>query len=186
MTSRTAVVPLSDEEMTAEQHKATKHLRVNDVLANGFRVGLRTWKLFQAHIPFSLYVMALSSVPPRIREMAIVRIAHNNGCDYEFQHHSKVCLNRLGFTPQDIKNIVAGPDAPGLSELDSNVLKMVDQLSKNCNIDDDVHKFLTETYTEDQFAELMFTIGNYESMTRVINVLNIPMDEDFEKMHSVS
>ncbi|MEM6582898.1 MAG: carboxymuconolactone decarboxylase family protein [Pseudomonadota bacterium] len=186
MSGRQAAVPLSDGEMSDKQREIASKLRVNGVLPNGFRVGMKNWDLFQAHLPFSTYVMARSTVPPRVREMAIVRIAANNGCDYEFQHHSRVCLNHLGFSQPDIERIVEGPNASGLSELDANVLKMVDQLSSNCNLDDDLYQDLRSEFSEQQFAELMFTIGNYESMTRVINVLDVPMDDDFEIMHQTS
>jgi len=185
MSERAAAVPLSDEQLSEEQQNVTKMLRVNGVLANGFRVGMRAWKLFKAHLPFSLHVMALSSVPPRIRELAIIRIAHNNDCDYELQHHSQVGLTQLGFSENDLANIKQGADAPGLSELDANVIRLVDQLAQNCNISDKLHSALHEEFSEDQFAELLFTIGNYESMTRVINVMDIPMDEDFNKMHGL-
>lgn len=186
MSNRAPRTPLSDEEFTQEQLDTTKMLRVNGVLANGFRVGMRSWKLFKAHLPFSLHVMALSSVPPRIRELAIIRIAHNNHCDYELQHHTQVGLTQLGLTQDDIENIKLGADAPGLSELDSYVIKLVDQLATDCNVSDEVHDFLNKEFNQDQFSELLFTIGNYESMTRVINVLGIPMDEDFDKMHGLT
>ncbi len=186
MSNRSQAVPVTDEEFTEEQFNFTKMVRVNGVLANGFRVGMRSWKLFKAHFPFSLYVMALSSVPPRIRELAIIRIAHNNKCDYELAHHTQVGLSQLGFSEQDIANIKIGADAPGLSELDANIIRLVDELANNCNISDELHAYLHQEFNEDQFSELLFTIGNYESMTRVINVLDIPMDEDFNKMHGIA
>jgi len=129
--------------------------------------------------------MAGSSVPPRIRELAIIRVAHNNNCEYEFQHHAQVGLSHLGMSPQDIENIRMGASAPGLSTLDARVIELVDQLSNNCNISNELYDYLTNEFSQDQFVELMYTIGNYESMTRVINVLDIPMDSDFEVMHGL-
>ncbi len=182
---RSPAQPLSDEQLNEEQLKTAKMLRVNGVLANGFRVGMRAWKLFKAHLPFSIHVMAMSSVPPRVRELAIIRIAHNNNCDYELQHHSMVALQQLGMTEDDLNNIKEGPDASGLSELDASIIRLVDELDSDCNISDSLYAYLHTQFSEDQFAELLFTIGNYESMTRVINVLQVPMDEDFNKMHGI-
>ncbi len=183
--NRSKAIPLGDSDMTEEQLKVASNLRVNGVLANGFRVGMNNWKLFKAHLPFSIHVMALSSVPPRIRELAIIRIAHNTDCDYEFQHHCAVAKTQLGFTDQDIENIKQGPEATGLSKVDANVIQLVDELAQTANISDGLHARLHEDFTEEQFSELLFTVGNYESMTRVINVLQIPMDEDFNRMHNL-
>ncbi len=183
MARRSEFAPLSDAELTPEQLEFTKKLRVNGIIPNGFRVGMRSWKLFKAHLPFSSYVMALSSVPARLRELAIIRISHLNNCDYEFEHHSQFGLNRLGFTQQDIDSICEGAGAAGLSDLDSYVIRLVDQLREPNGVSDDVVDKLMDELGEDSFTELMFTIGNYESMTRIINVLGVPMDEDFDAIH---
>lgn len=184
MVARAPARPVTDEEMTDAQAALTAPLRVNGVLPNGFRVGLRAWKLFQAHLPFSAYVMSQSSVPPRLRELAIIRIAHSTGCDYELRHHAQGAMNYLGVTQADVDRICEGPDAEGIPALDALVIRLVDDLREHNNISDDLYARLIDELGEETLTELLFTIGNYESMARVINVLGVPMDDDFDVMHA--
>ena len=47
-------------------------------------------KLARAFLRFSGYLLFGSTLPTRIREQAILRVAHRRGCAYEWTHHVKI------------------------------------------------------------------------------------------------
>ena len=44
-------------------------------------------ELTQAFLRFNVHLLFSSTLPPRLRELAILRVAHRRGCDYEWRHH---------------------------------------------------------------------------------------------------
>jgi alkylhydroperoxidase family enzyme len=44
-------------------------------------------KLTRAYLKFSTYLLYGSTLPPRIRELVILRVAHRRDCAYEWAHH---------------------------------------------------------------------------------------------------
>ena len=47
-------------------------------------------KLTRAYLKFSTYLLYGSTLPPRIREQVILRVAHRRGCAYEWSHHVEI------------------------------------------------------------------------------------------------
>lgn len=171
------VIPLTDEQMTAEQHELTKHYRRNGVLANIFRVALRNTKLFKAYKPFGLYTMALSSVPPRMREIAILRVAYNSKSDYEWGQHVRLGRDEGRLSVDEIKRIKQGPDAAGWGKVEAAVIRMVDQIRATSDLDDETYAIVMEALGEDAFVDLLNTIGNYAMIASMLNVLGVPLEE---------
>src|SRR5438270_39358 len=58
-------------------------------------------KLTRAYLRFSGYLLYGSTLPARIREQAILRVAHRRGCGYEWAHHVKIA-REAGLSDSDI------------------------------------------------------------------------------------
>lgn len=43
--------------------------------------------LAKAFLRFNIHLLTSSTLPPRIRELAILRVAHRRNCAYEWSHH---------------------------------------------------------------------------------------------------
>lgn len=187
MTTRMVPQILRDEDMDAEQLDGVKHYRRHGLLPNVFRLMLRYKNLFKAFKPFALHMMVMSSVAPRLREIAILRVMHNNGADYEWHHHVQVAMREdIGMTETEIESIRAGAAAACWSELDAAVISLVDQLKETANVDDNTYRLLNQAMDETAFTELVLTVGNYDMMSKLFNVYQLPMEsrEDFDRYHS--
>lgn len=169
------VQPLTDGELNEEQLDLVKHYRRDGELPNVFRVALRNTKLFKVYKPWALYTMALSSVPPRIRELAIMRIAYLNKSDYEWGHHLRLA-REAGVSNEELMRVKAGPDAPGWSELDRAVVSLVDQMKYDADLDDATYAILIDGMGEDAFVELVNTIGNYAMVSTMLNIFGVPLE----------
>lgn len=173
------VEPLRDYEMSDEQLDLVKHYRRNGHLPNIFRVGLRNPKLFKAYKAFGLYTMALSSVPPKLRELAIMRVAYLNKCDYEWGHHLRIS-REIGISNAEIARVKEGSEAPGWAPLEAAAIKMVDQIKYHADLDDPTYAILVDGIGEDAFVELVNTIGNYAMISAVLNILGVPLEPDIQ------
>ncbi len=169
------IKPLRDDQMSDEQHDMVRNYRRDGQLPNIFRVALRNPKLFKAYKPFGLYIMALSTVPPRLRELAIMRVACLCKCDYEWGQHLRIA-REIGITDVEIERIRTGSAAPGWAPLEAATIEMVDQMKYDCDLDDATYAMLVTGIGEDAFVELINTIGNYFMVAAVLNILRVPLE----------
>ncbi|MFT5691899.1 MAG: 4-carboxymuconolactone decarboxylase [Oceanicoccus sp.] len=180
MSNKVRLQPLADKDMSEELLEMTKHYRRGGILPNVFRIALRHTKLFKAYKPFSLFTQALSNVEPRVRELAILRVAWNNQSEYEWVHHVRIALQETNLREADFDNIKIGTEAPNWGELDKMVLSLVDQMRATSNVDDETYEYLMTSLGEHKFTELLHTIGNYDMIAKVLNIFGVPLEEGLE------
>src|SRR6185312_6362107 len=78
--------------------------------------------LTRAYLPFGFYLQRDSTLPPRLREMVILRVAHRAACEYEWAHHVTLAY-QVGLSDADIAAAIAdygddGVAAPALRAVD--------------------------------------------------------------------
>src|SRR5262245_22214592 len=89
------VPPLPADEWDDDVHRALDGLvsdERRDPGASGNLVGtlVRHPKLARAYLRFSFYLLYSSTLPDRLRELAILRVAHRTGSEYEWFQHVKL------------------------------------------------------------------------------------------------
>ena len=65
---------------------------------------MRHPKLTRAFLRFNNHLLFSSTLPPRLREVAVLRVAHLHHCEYEWQHHVRMG-RETGLTDEDIDGI---------------------------------------------------------------------------------
>lgn len=131
-------------------------------------------KLTRAFLRFSSYLMAGSTLPARVREQAILRVAHRRGCDYEWEHHIRLA-KLAGLSDADIAAVQSGDPA---DEFDRAVLGAVDQLDEKSNLSDETWAALGERLDERQRMDLVFTVGGYAALAMAVNTLGVEVEHD--------
>jgi alkylhydroperoxidase family enzyme len=114
----------------------------------------------------------------RSRELAILRVAHVNGSDYERKQHVPRIALTMGLTLEDCDAAANWPDAGGLSEKDQAVLGYADAVSRHVHVDDAVFDRLRPHFTPREIVELTIIIGTYNMHGRVIEPLRIDPEPD--------
>ena len=131
-------------------------------------------ELTRAFLRFSVYLLSGSTLPPRIRELAILRVAHRRCCDYEWTHH--VTLGkREGLSDADIAAIKSGDPT---DEFDRAILSAVDELEEKSNLSDQTWAVLGERLDERQRMDLIFTIGGYGALAMALNTFGVEVEHD--------
>lgn len=130
--------------------------------------------LFRLQANMGVQLLVHGALPPRIREMAILRVAWLCGAPYEWGEHVGFA-KQAGITGEEIERIIEGPDAPGWTEEDQAVLHAVAQLRSDAMICDSTWAVLARTLDERQLIELPIVIGQYQAVAYYQNALRLPL-----------
>jgi len=136
---------------------------------------LKRWMVFANH------VLVKTTLPPREREILILRAGWLCGSEYEWGQH--VVIGRAsGLTDDDIERISVGPDAPGWSAADAALLRAADELHRDSCISDATWGVLQSRLTTEQILDVIFTVGQYAMLAGALNSLGVQLDEGLPRM----
>ncbi|MGI8329490.1 carboxymuconolactone decarboxylase family protein [Actinomadura scrupuli] len=127
-----------------------------------------------AFLTFNAHLLLRSTLPARLRELAILRVARRRGCVYEWTQHVKLAA-RAGLSEAEIEAAARGEATDGL---EIAVLNAVDELDDDSELSDRTWAALSEHLDERQRMDLVFTIGAYCLLAMAFNTFGIePEDE---------
>jgi alkylhydroperoxidase family enzyme len=134
-------------------------------------------ELAEAWGPFARYILRASSLPPRDRELVILRIGWLCQSAYEWSHHSVAGL-KLGMTEDELVRITKGADAPGWSDFDRALIRATDELHEDSFISSATWEQLASRYNTKQMMDLVFTVGEYNMVSMALNSFGVQLDKD--------
>ncbi|HLR93925.1 MAG TPA: carboxymuconolactone decarboxylase family protein [Jiangellaceae bacterium] len=134
-------------------------------------------KLTKAFLGFNIHLLFRSTLPERLRELVILRVAHRRGCTYEWTHHVIMGLE-VGLTETDIEDLQHGTAA---GALDRTVLAAVDELEEQSRISDPTWSALAEHLDERQRMDLVFMVGCYGTLAMAFNTFGIEDEQQTEQ-----
>lgn len=141
-------------------------------LATLDRVLLHSPALAEGWSTFFGAIRGGTTVPPRLRELAILRVANLNGDTHNRWHHEEIA-RRLGITEEELLAL-RGREAPvGFSELERAVLAYADALTTDVKVDDAVFGAVRELVTTRQVVEITGIIASYNCVSRFLVGLGI-------------
>jgi 4-carboxymuconolactone decarboxylase len=129
--------------------------------------------LTRAYLKFNAYLLIDSTLPARVREVALLRIVHRRDCDYLWEHHVPIA-RRAGLTASEIEEIRHGKVT---NDQDRVVVRAVDELDEHSTISDTTWAELGRHFDDRQRMDLVFTIGGYCLLAMAVNTFGIE-DED--------
>jgi 4-carboxymuconolactone decarboxylase len=133
-------------------------------------------KLMKRWLVFGNHILMKSTLPPREREIAILRIGWLCRAEYEWGQHVLIG-KQAGLGDDEIERIAKGPDAQGWSDLDRAILQAADELHGDAFVADPTWKTLEQHLEPQQMMDLVFTIGQYNLVSMVLNSLGVQLDE---------
>ena len=142
---------------------------------NLFRTLGRHRKVFRGWLRFAGRLMPGGTLPRRETELVILRVAHLRTCAYEFDHHVSLG-KRAGVTAVDVARVQDGPEADGWSDREQAVLRAVEQLHHDGDVDDPTWAALRDHLDEREVIELVLLAGHYEMLATAITTLRIQPD----------
>lgn len=114
-----------------------------------------------------------TSLPGRLRELIIIRIAHLNGAGYEAEQHIPIALEE-GATEQQIEALADWERAIDLyDEQERAALALADQMTRQVRVDDRVWLSNRALWSDREIVELVATIAAYNMVSRFLEALDI-------------
>jgi 4-carboxymuconolactone decarboxylase len=176
MVSRKQRIPFCDlSKLDSQAQEMAERAKVNGQVLNLFKVLLNHPRLVRNWGRFGNYILNGSTLSPREREIAILRIGWLNQAAYEFEQHVLVG-KRAGLTDAEIEQITKGPKA-GWNRHEAALVQAADDLFENSVVSDETWKTLAETYSTEQMMDLVFSIGQYNLVSWALNSFGVPLDD---------
>lgn len=174
--SEPRISPVKPTELTDTHAKAIGRFARGEETLNIFRTCVRNLELCRAWTPFAQYVVSAdNSIPPREKELLILRTAWLCRADYDWSHHVGGA-KRAGLSDEAIDRITKGPDAPGWSNFDAALLRAADELHRDQHVSDPTWATLRGRYSEAQLMDLLFTVGEYTMVSMFLNSAGVQLE----------
>ena len=177
--SQPRIPPVQKDQWTAEQKAILEPLERQRRLYNVFSTMANHPDLARDWLVFANHVLRKCTLPPRDREILILRIGWLCGAEYEWAQHTRIG-KAVGLTDDDLAHIRQGPETGGLSKNDRLLLKAVDELHADAFISDETWNALAATYDTKQMMDLVFAVGQYNLVSMALNSFGVQLDAGLE------
>lgn len=131
--------------------------------------------LMRRWLPFTGKLMADGKLPPRLRELAVLRTAWRCQAAYAWGQHVRIG-HAVGLTPGEVEAVCTGPEAPAWDGIERAVLRAADELHDAAVIGDATWADLAAQLDHAQLLELLFLLGQYRLLAGMQSSLRIAAD----------
>jgi len=130
---------------------------------------LRRWLVFATH------VLAKNSLPQRDRELLILRTGWRCRSQYEFSQHA-VIASRCDIGTDEVRRTKADVIDGDWTAHDAALLNAADELHDDACISEETWLILASSLTDQQLLDLIFTVGNYHTVSFALNSCGVLLD----------
>lgn len=142
---------------------------------------VRTWlrhpDLFACETELGIQLLVRGALPPRDRELAILRIAWLCQAPYEWGEHV-IVAKKVGITSAEIERVTQGAAAAGWNAHERAILSAVEELHAGATLSDATWAVLAASYDDRQLIELPILIGQYQTVAYYQNALRLRLHRD--------
>lgn len=120
-------------------------------------------------------ILTEQALDARLRELAILRVAHLTGAHYEWTQHVPIA-KQTGASDAQIAAIADGPDASAFNELEQKVLRFTDELTQNIRVSATTFQALAAHLPRRQLVELALATSFYGLAARIMEVFEVELE----------
>lgn len=120
-------------------------------------------------------LLAKADLSPKLRELAILRVASLAGSKYEWTQHYHIALE-TGVSSEQIEMISHWKDSVSFSDEERAVLQYTDEVAQNIEVKDETYRALMQHLDEQRIVELTLSIGYWGMVARVLVPLQVEID----------
>ena len=123
------------------------------------------------------YFLNKGLLPPREREIVILRVGWNCRAVYEFGQHT-VIGKRVGITDEEIAALGSDTSDHKWSNGDAALIAMSDELCGDNCVGEQTWQALTTRWNEAELTELVMVAGTYRLVSGYLNTMGVQLDAD--------
>jgi 4-carboxymuconolactone decarboxylase len=162
-------LPMVEDLYQKMENRGQRLLNLYKVLGHSPYIGLNWHRLGNS-------ILTGEELPPRLREIAILRVGSLTKSDYEFTQHTRIGLS-AGLTQGEIEAIHDWPNSPLFDEQERAVLAYVDEVERDIRVSDDTFAALRGFLSEHAIVELTIVIGYYGMVCRFLVALEVELED---------
>jgi 4-carboxymuconolactone decarboxylase len=184
--------PIGGNTQTEEQRALTAAYGGAFGTGADFRTLLAHPELVKGVMPFANYILSESTLPPRHRDLLILRTAWNTRSDYLWAKHQGQVFTAPVTTP------IAGPPldpfereglaavtsstATRLSDFERTLLRAADELHDLSFIRNETWAAMAQQYSVHQLMEAAFTVAEMTMIAEVLNSARVNLEAGWKPM----
>jgi alkylhydroperoxidase family enzyme len=149
-----------------------KERRVPEKASNILATFVNHPALLKEFLRFNVHLLFNSTLPPRLRELAILRVAHRTESEYEWFQHVRMGKAE-GLTDDDVEAVKRGEAA---DDFDRTLVAGVDELMDKYELSDSTWAALGERFDDRQRMDFVFTIGCYITVAMALKTFGVELD----------
>jgi len=173
--------PLEWAEMTEAQKAMTRHVLdgPRTAMAGPFNVMLRSPVMGDYAQELGAQVRFNSSLPPPLREMAILMVTRHWTSHFEWNAHKRAALAE-GLDPAIVAAIAAGRQPAAMQPGESALYRFCAELLETKRVGDATFAAAVAAFGEQGVVEIVYTLGYYGLVAMLLNVDEHPLPEGVE------
>lgn len=173
--------PLQWSQMSEAQKTMTRHVLdgPRTAMSGPFNVMLRSPVMGDLAQELGAQVRFNSTLPPALREMAILIAARHWTGQYEWQAHKRLALD-AGLDPAIVAAIAAGERPSSMQPNEAALHRFCSELLASKHVGDETFAAAKTAFGEQGLTEIMFTLGYYSMVSMMLNVDEYPLPAGVE------
>jgi 4-carboxymuconolactone decarboxylase len=148
---------------------------------NIFKTLAHAPELFERWSGLAQYLLNGSTLPPRDREIIILRIGWLCQAPYEWSQHARIAKASAGIADAELHAIAEGSATQGLSDFERTLIRAVDEMRYETQISDATWAALRAKYSVQQTIDAIYTAGQYQLASMALNSLGVQLDPGLQE-----
>jgi alkylhydroperoxidase family enzyme len=145
-----------------------------------FRTFVNSYAGLAHYRAMTKFIREESSVPERLREMALIQVGYACNCAYEYTHHVKTGL-RCGVSPDDVHAIADETEGvpTALDPLTKAVLRMAREITLGFDVSEEPFALLQSELGNERLMELLFSVVTYVGTAKLLLTLRVELEDSY-------
>jgi 4-carboxymuconolactone decarboxylase len=115
-------------------------------------------------------------LPPKLRELAILRVGNLAQAKYEFTKHVPLAL-QAGVSQEQVDALSKWESSTDFNDQERAVLGYTDEVSQSIRVSDDTFSRIQRFLSEREIVELTVMIGYYGMVCRTLEALQVELEQ---------
>ena len=169
-----ARIPYPDPARVPEKVRAS-YEKLSPKL-NVFRMLLGAPSCTRGFLHLGSQILGRQKLAPRLREIAILRVAALSGARYEWAQHVAIA-RECGLDDGEISAIEGGA-AERLEPLERDLVRFTDECVRDVRVSDPTFEALRRRLSDEEICELLLAVGFYMMVARFLETLDVDLEPE--------
>jgi len=161
--------PPAQELFQQLESRGARVLNLHKVLAH-------SPEALRSFIRLGYCLLARASLEPRLRELAILRVAYLTYCRYEWSQHLPLA-QEAGVSQPQIDSLGYWPRSAAFNEVERAVLAYTDEVTERVRVAEETFARLRQHLDEAAIVELTLVVGYWGMVARLLVALAVDPEE---------